>query len=117
MGHNARTDKRFVAYVSCSFALAWLLMFFFLWLCFLPMASEWFWTRLWAWRATLVSFCIYEGVILFLVPRAYGKVVLNKNNQTRLPHLHFIFLFAWEVFYFPQVFISLALNVLYSMSI
>lgn len=115
---NATRDTRFVAYFTASVMLSWALLTFLLILIVFLCSIPEIWKALFdTHRPTLVAFCIYEAIVLLVVPMVHAKVVLDKDKQLVRPRVQSVLIFVWELFYAPQVVMSILLKAIYALCV
>lgn len=106
-------DQKFVACISVSLVLSFFFLQLFLVVSGLILKSEYFWKILADYVPELVAFCIYETLVLAVVPMLNRLVTLDKHRNLVNPRRQALLIFVWEIFYFPQVALSILCKVLY----
>uniref|UniRef100_A0A7S1FCB9 Uncharacterized protein n=1 Tax=Noctiluca scintillans TaxID=2966 RepID=A0A7S1FCB9_NOCSC len=110
--HPAK-DQKFVAIVSVSMVLS----FFLLQLVFVSSGLLLTWDVLWEtlldYGPEVVAFCIYQTLVLLVVPKLCQEATLDKQQELVNPRRQAMLVFVWEIFYFPQVVLSVLLRVVF----
>eukprot|EP00811_Abedinium_folium_P025623 NODE_3670_length_2002_cov_2.055467.p1 GENE.NODE_3670_length_2002_cov_2.055467~~NODE_3670_length_2002_cov_2.055467.p1 ORF type:complete len:631 (+),score=90.29 NODE_3670_length_2002_cov_2.055467:89-1981(+) len=103
--HNFIQDKKFVGIVVSSLLLTFVVILLLIIICVVVLASEALWTNVWEKRRDLITFCIYEAIVLVLIPELHRRCV-SKNSVLVHPRVQAFLMFVWETFYIPQCVIS-----------
>uniref|UniRef100_A0A7S1A359 Transmembrane protein n=1 Tax=Noctiluca scintillans TaxID=2966 RepID=A0A7S1A359_NOCSC len=115
--HHCAKDQKFVAVVSVSIVVSFSLMFILLVAIGIFLTWEPLWDILADYVMQIVAFCVYEALVLLVVPLVSKKVTLDKHMNLVNPRRQALLIFVWEMFYFPQVTMSVLLKVVYSFSV
>jgi len=115
--HHCAKDQKFVAVVSVSIVVSFSLIFILLVAVGIFLTWEPLWDYLAGYVIEIFAFCIYEALVLLVVPMVSQKVTLDKNKNLVNPRRQALLIFVWEIFYFPQVTLSVLLKVVYSFSV
>merc|ERR1712136_650620 len=111
--HHCAKDQKFVAVVSVSIVVSFSLIFILLVAVGIFLTWEPLWDYLAGYVIEIFAFCIYEALVLLVVPMVSQKVTLDKQKNLVNPRRQALLIFVWEIFYFPQVTLSILLKVLY----
>jgi len=115
---NCTKDKKLVAYITFSILLGFFLLVIIFVLCGLLCTFTWFWELIWNYYiVTLVAFCIYETIVLLVVPLIHSKAVVNKKGHLTRPAAQAAMICIWEAFYLPQSALSVALKACYCLGV
>lgn len=108
--HNFLSDKKFIGmYVSCFIlvyvsllVITWILFAVISWINWIDILKKYF--------SFIIATIIYYVLSLLVIPNLVGCMV-SKNGRLTRPRLNAAFVFVWEIFYVPQMAISVVLHV------